>query len=91
MTTFYLIRHGETMWSLADERRHKVGLRDFVPLTENGCSQIEHLVGSLKSFDGELIVSSPMTRALQSAAILCRHLNLPINVEYDLHEWISRA
>ena len=88
MTTFYLIRHGEPLSSLADERRLRGGMRDFVPLTDLGCDQIERLAKELRSLKRELIVSSPMTRALQSAAILSRLLDLPLRVEFDLHEWL---
>lgn len=36
----------------------------------------------------EIVVSSPFTRALRTASIICRELSLPIKVEYGLHEWI---
>ena len=35
----------------------------------------------------ELIVSSPYTRALQTAAIISRETGLKICIEVDLHEW----
>ncbi|MCM1105367.1 MAG: phosphoglycerate mutase family protein [Blautia sp.] len=35
------------------------------------------------------ILSSPYTRALQTAAILSRELNAPIVVETNLHEWLA--
>lgn len=35
-----------------------------------------------------VIVSSPYTRCLQTAAIVSRIRNIPLKVEVDLHEWI---
>lgn len=37
--------------------------------------------------EAEVIVSSPYTRALQTAAILSKELGLDIKVELDLREW----
>ena len=92
MTTFYLIRHGEPNWDLAAGENLKgaqVGWSaHIVPLTENGISQIENASRTLSTEDPELIISSPMSRSLQSAAILSRILDLPLRVEFDLHEWI---
>lgn len=35
-----------------------------------------------------MIVSSPYTRALQTAQIISRETGLPVEVDIDLHEWI---
>lgn len=88
MTTFFLIRHGEANYELADERNLVGSTREFVPLTERGVGQIELLSKQLREQRPELILSSPLTRAVQSAAILSRELDLPIKVEFDLREWI---
>lgn len=89
MTTFYLVRHAEPNWKLKDERNLLGPLRDYVPLTENGVNQAESILNNNNSLsECELILSSPFTRSLQTAAIINRKLGLPIHVEYDLHEWI---
>lgn len=88
MTTFYLIRHGEANYGLADDRNLVGSTREFVPLTERGVSQIERLGQQLHDHQAELILSSPLTRAMQSAAILSRELDLPVKVEFDLREWV---
>ena len=88
MTTFYLVRHGDTRYDLAEERRLRGAARDLVPLSAAGVRQIEETATVLRAPAPELIVSSPMTRALQSAAILSRRLDLPLAVELDLHEWV---
>ncbi|WP_186438506.1 histidine phosphatase family protein [Cohnella terricola] len=88
MTIFYLIRHGEPDWGLKDKRNLQGALRDFVPLTENGINQAEQVVEkNLFLSQCDLIVSSPFTRSLQTAAIINRNLGLPLRVEFDLHEW----
>ena len=88
MTTFYLVRHGQTLWSLAAQRALKGWGNDLVPLTPQGIEQIEQVAVGLRGTNVRLILCSPMTRALQSASILSRRLDLPLTVEFDLHEWI---
>lgn len=89
MTTIYLIRHGEPDWGFKDERRLQGALRDYVPLTDNGIMQAEQVMINHKYLsDSDLIISSPFTRSLQTAAIINRNLALPIRVEFDLHEWV---
>lgn len=88
MTTFFLIRHGEAHYDLAEERRLRGAARDLVPLSAAGVRQIEQTAIILRAVAPELVVSSPMTRALQSAAILSRRLDPPLAVELDLHEWV---
>ncbi|HEY4691064.1 MAG TPA: histidine phosphatase family protein [Anaerolineae bacterium] len=88
MTIFTLVRHGETNWPTMRLRGIKGRAKNFVELTANGVTQIEALAGDPRLRSAEAILSSPYTRALQSAAILGRCLNLPLHVEYDLHEWV---
>lgn len=33
-------------------------------------------------------MSSPVTRALQTAAVISARLNMPLSVEFDLREWV---
>ena len=88
MTTFYLLRHGRADFAFADQRRLISGYRELVPLTPLGREQMETVTASLRGAGAELILTSPITRALQSAAMLSRALDLPFCVEFDLHEWI---
>jgi uncharacterized phosphatase len=84
---FRLIRHGEAEYGLAEERRLKGIGRDLVPLTPAGVQQVEELAKVLPE-PLTLLISSPMTRALQSTAILAARLSVPVQVEFDLHEWM---
>ncbi len=85
-TKFYLVRHGEPDWDLAFNYDLQGPLSDFVPLTDTGIKQSEAAALDARLRCGELIVSSPYTRALHTAAILCRELRLPLQVHYDLRE-----
>ena len=87
MTVFHLMRHGETRWDLANERGLKGWGNDLVPLSALGVEQIEGAVAALRPITPRLVLSSPMTRALQSAAVASRALDLPLVVDFDLHEW----
>lgn len=90
MTTFYMIRHGEPYWDLNESyqlHRLKGHGRDLVPLTSNGISQVHTAAQDKRLRKAEIIISSPYTRALQTAAILSKELQLDITVEFDLREW----
>lgn len=87
MTTFYLVRHGEPQWELCEEYGLKGHGRDLVPLTDEGVRQALTLAKDNRLGAVELILSSPYTRALQTAAILSRELGVELRVEFDLREW----
>ncbi len=87
MTSFFLIRHGETNWSLNDKYNLKGGHRDFPSLTTIGINQAEEVSSDPRLKKAELILSSPYTRAMQTAAIISKNTGLNILVEYDLREW----
>jgi broad specificity phosphatase PhoE len=88
LTKFYLIRHAEPDWSVADVK----GLRglqiEFCPLSREGIKQAMCIATNPNLRNAEVVISSPYTRALQIAAIISRELSLPLIVEYDLHEWV---
>ncbi|WP_219837322.1 histidine phosphatase family protein [Paenibacillus sp. R14(2021)] len=87
MTTFYLIRHGEPEWDLNERYKLRGHGRDLVPLTSLGIQQVYQTSRDERLAHAQLIVSSPYTRALQTAAILFKELKLDIQVEFDLREW----
>ncbi len=86
-THFIFVRHGEPrydevvkLWS------HSAGF-NFGKLTDNGVDQAEKVAKDERLKDAEIIISSPYTRALQTAAIISRVTGIKIAVENDLHEW----
>lgn len=83
-----LIRHGETDYSQCLKKDFfGLGL-NLAPLTKTGCKQAYDISKEAILNGAQLIVSSPYTRALQTASIISRERNLPIEIEMDLHEWL---
>ena len=77
----YLIRHGETKWSLSG--RH-TGSTD-IPLTKNGERESQQLGHRIQTIKFSRIICSPLQRALRTC-----ELSLPdstIETEPDLKEW----
>lgn len=61
---------------------------DLAQLTETGIQIAEKASLDSRLDDAEIIVSSPYTRALQTAAIISKNRQLNIKVELGLHEWM---
>lgn len=82
------VRHGNTDYTKVDNRNF-VGLGfDFVPLSEKGIIEIHEIKNDQRLLGAELLLSSPFTRTLQTAAIIGNEINQDITVEMDLHEWL---
>ena len=88
MATFYLIRHGQPDYSLLNEFGFYGFGRDFAPLSESGISQAYHAAKDPRLQLADIIISSPYTRALQTAHIISSVTGIPVIVEVGLHEWI---
>lgn len=83
-----LVRHGEPNYQNVTERRFIGHGRDLAELTCDGIKQAETASKDDRLNGAELIVSSPYTRALQTAAIISKNTGLDIKIETDLHEWL---
>lgn len=81
---FYLIRHGRTDWN---DLNHIQGKSD-IPLNAQGIRQAADLAVKIKqsALPIKNIWSSPLKRAVQTADILSRHLDIPYNIHEDLRE-----
>lgn len=88
MTKFIFIRHGEPRYDEVVARGFKNQGYDLGKLTDRGVKQAEKVAFNDKLKDATLIISSPYTRSLQTAAIISRLTNIPLMVENDLHEWM---
>ena len=88
MALFYLVRHGEANYDGMLENGFWGFGRDFAPLSEKGTQQAEITAKDIRLKNAELIVSSPYTRALQTAQIISRETGLRVEVDIDLHEWV---
>ena len=82
------MRHSEPRWDLVTTMGLKGWGVDLVPLTERGIEQSKKVVSGLKKYDLARIVSSPMTRCLQTASIVGFGLGIEVCVGFNLHEWI---
>ena len=88
MALFYLVRHGEPDYDAVTEIGFYGFGRSFAPLSECGVAQAEKTAEDVRLLDADLIICSPYTRALQTAAIISRKTNKRIVVEPELHEWL---
>jgi len=81
MTKFTIIRHGETEWNKIGKQQ---GHLDS-PLTENGRNQAEAVAQYLKK-DFDVLISSSLGRAIETAEIISKILNLKIIKKDGLKE-----
>lgn len=82
MTTFYLVRHGETRWNL--ENRWQ-GQSDSA-LTEKGVQQITDLAEKLREVHFDALYSSDLPRAVTSANILNQQMKIELHTSKLLRE-----
>jgi broad specificity phosphatase PhoE len=76
------VRHGETSWN----RENRVQGRNDTPLSEAGTAQAERLAESMEAEKIGLIITSPLQRAVETASIINRRINAPIEIDEDLME-----
>lgn len=88
MALYYLVRHGEANYDDMFVNGFWGFGRDFAPLSEKGRQQAEITAKDARLKKAELIVSSPYTRALQTAQIISGETGIRVEVDIDLHEWI---
>lgn len=92
MTTFFLIRHascnglGQTLW----------GRKQGVCLNEKGEMQAQRLANRFQNVTLNAIYSSPLERALQTADVLARNMNLEVKKsaaanEINFGEWTGKT
>ena len=83
MKSFYVFRHGQTDLNL-QERLQGSGMD--VPLNETGRQQAETLVRKFKDIPLEVIYTSPLLRARQTAEALHRAYGVPVIESAQLRE-----
>ena len=82
MTTVCLIRHGETDWN-------SIGMlqgRKDIPLNEVGILHAKQCRQVLKSSQWDVVITSPLKRAKQTATIINEKLNVPVIEMVDFVE-----
>jgi 2,3-bisphosphoglycerate-dependent phosphoglycerate mutase len=84
--TVHFVRHGESLANAADHTGEPRPA-DWDRLSERGWEQARELGRRLEGHDLELIVASTMTRARETAEAIAEVLDLPIEIDPDLHEY----
>ncbi|MEK7339419.1 MAG: histidine phosphatase family protein [Candidatus Rhabdochlamydia sp.] len=81
MNDLYLVRHGQTKWSITGQHTSSTDL----PLTTQGCKQAELLKKRLSRIRFELILTSPLKRSLETCELA--GFSKVANIDADLREW----
>ncbi|MFA1819942.1 histidine phosphatase family protein [Virgibacillus oceani] len=82
MTTICLIRHGETKWNAAGILQ---GTTD-IPLNTRGVKQAGACSAYLASSSYDVLITSPLKRAKQTAEIINQQLDLPFHMMDEFKE-----
>ena len=77
---FYLIRHGEPDYSEIYSKVYRDFGSNMCTLTEKGCTQIKDTAKDMRLQNADIIITSPYGRALHTAAILSKELDVDIVV-----------
>ena len=90
MAKLILARHGETVWNVEKVFRGRAS----VDLDEVGIKQAELLGKYLSNWELEVIYSSPIKRALDTANIIARYQKVAVRIaqgltDFDYGEWQS--
>lgn len=88
--TVYLMRHGEPTYRDTAELGLPGMGAELGQLKPEGIQQAEEAAKDSRIQDVDLIVASPYTRALQTAAIVSRQIDRPIDVAVGIFEWLPR-
>ena len=89
----YIVRHGRTLWNV---QRRMQGQMD-IPLDEEGRKAAELTARALSGLQIDRCISSPLSRALETARILLGSRNVPIEtdrrimeISFGIYEGLSR-
>ncbi|MET1042951.1 MAG: histidine phosphatase family protein [Microbacteriaceae bacterium] len=78
--TIAFIRHGQTDWNATGRMQ---GTTD-IPLNDTGREQAREAVGVLTDAEWDVIVSSPLSRARETAGIIAAGLDIELGRSYSL-------
>ena len=81
------VRHGEPDYRELEERSYTGFGIDLAPLSEKGRQQAQKLSTNPLLPSAEIIISSAVTRALETSSYVVCATSLPLRVEPLLHEW----
>ena len=81
------VRHGESDYRELEERSYTGFGMDLAPLSKEGRQQAQKLCQNPLLQSADILVSSAVTRALETAFYVSCATGLPLRVEPLLHEW----
>lgn len=81
------VRHGEPDYRELEERSYTGFGMDLAPLSKEGRQQAQKLCQNPLLGSADILVSSAVTRALETAFYVSCATGLPLRVEPLLHEW----
>ena len=81
------VRHGEPDYRELEERSYTGFGMDLAPLSKEGRQQAQKLCQNPLLQSADILVSSAVTRALETAFYVSCATGLPLRVEPLLHEW----
>ena len=81
------VRHGEPDYRELEERSYTGFGMDLAPLSEKGRQQAQELCQNPLLQSANLLVTSAVTRALETASYVACATGLSLRVEPMLHEW----
>jgi len=87
MSTFYLIRHGKADYTYGDIHGFIGQGHDLAPLKLDRIKDVIETARDVRLKKAQIIVTSPYTRALQTASIVSKETGIEIVVEPDIREW----
>ncbi|MBR5970814.1 MAG: histidine phosphatase family protein [Lachnospiraceae bacterium] len=87
MTTFCFIRHGQDDTREAGTGIYRDQGHDMLTLSPKGIAQVNEAAKDPRLAGADLILTSPFGRAMHTAAILSKTLQVDLKVETNIHEW----
>jgi uncharacterized phosphatase len=84
MTQICLVRHGQTDWNVQRKLQGKTN----IPLNETGRKQARECRDHLKVSAWDVLISSPLVRAKETAEIINEEIHLPIK---EMEEFMERS
>lgn len=78
----YIIRHGETVWNTEGRLQGRVDKE----LNENGIRLAKLTAGKVRDIPFDLVISSPLKRALQTAEIVTEGREIPVLTDKRMEE-----
>lgn len=82
MTRLIFIRHGQTKWNNLGRFQG----RSDIELSETGLQQAEELANNFMVSDIDVVISSPLKRAYETAEILAKAYSVPLHIEEGFQE-----